>query len=64
MCVRGINMDFLDTEKVYFNGQEVIKVFFEGDLVWSKMEGQINVDHKTDETADGVWDKNSGCFLI
>lgn len=59
-------MDFLDTKNVYFNGEEHIKVYYEGDLVWSKMEGTINVDHARtrDGAIAGVYDANVKGFIV
>ena len=59
-------MDFLNTKNVYFNGQEHIKAYYEGNLVWSKMEGTINIDHARtrDGAIAGVYDPGAKGFIV
>lgn len=59
-------MDFLNTRTVYFNGEEHFKAYYEGDLVWSKMEGTINIDHARDRDGaiEGIYDKDNKGFII
>lgn len=59
-------MDFLDTKNVFFNGEKHIKAYYEDDLVWSKMEGTINIDHATtkDGAIAGVYDVNVKGFIV
>lgn len=60
-------MDFLNVKEVYFMGSSHKKVFYGGEVIWSKMKSEFSKDFRKlreDEEFSGIYDDNKKAFII
>lgn len=60
-------MDFINVKEVFFNGRKHLKVFYNGEIIWSKMQAEYSKDFrnlKENEEFEGVYDNRKNAFVV